>query len=40
MTLTPGPNVIKLFWPYFMNFRTKLGCLLYYAGKAFQGQTL
>jgi hypothetical protein len=24
----PGANVIKLYCPFFMNFRTKLECLL------------
>jgi hypothetical protein len=37
---TPGPSVIKLFCLQFVDFRTKLECLLDYNGKACQGQTL
>jgi hypothetical protein len=40
ITLAPGPNVIKLFSPYFTNFCNKLERLLEQKGKADQGQTL
>ncbi len=33
ITLSPGANVIKKFWPKFTNYRTKLECLLEYTEK-------
>ena len=40
ITLTPGANVINLFWSLICGFFTKLDCLKNQAGKACQGQTL
>ncbi len=38
--VTPGANVIQLFYSWFTYFHTKLECLLDYTGKAYQWQLL